>query len=101
MQVWVGGRQERVPPLRPCALQSLRGHTIHSRLRHRHTIHSALRHTIHSALRHGVPSCPLLLLLLRHLPSVLHQHIRHRSMPVLCRIRQCSAALKQRKKNAD
>ena len=76
MRVWVGGRQERVPPLRPCALQSLRGHTIHSGLRH--------RHTIHSALRHAVPSCPLLLL--RHLPSVLPQHIRHRSVPILSRI---------------
>ena len=88
MRVWVGGRQERVPPLRPCALQSLRGHTIHSGLRH--------RHTIHSALRHAVPSCPLLLL--RHLPSVLPQHIRHRSVPILCRKCQCRQPLRREKR---
>ena len=92
VRVWVGGRQEGVPALRPWRLQSLRGHTIHRGLRH--------RHTIHSALRHAVPSCPLLLLHLPsvHLPSVLKQQIRHRSMPILCRKCQCRAPLRKRKK---
>jgi hypothetical protein len=91
VQVWVGGRQEGVPPLGRRGLQSLRGHTIHSGLRH--------RHTIHSALRHAVPSCPLLLLLL-HLPSVLPQHIRHRSVPIVSRIGQGSPALRKDKRLA-
>ena len=82
MQVWVGGRQEDVPPLGHRGLQSLRGHTIHSRLRHRHTIHSALRHGMHcwrlallylsattSPLRApSAPSPPLRALFLSHMP---------------------------------
>ena len=86
MRVWVGGREEGVPALGPWVLQSLRGHTIHRGLRH--------RHTIQSALRHAVPSCALLL---RHLRSVLHQHIRHHSVSILCCICQCSQPLRTEK----
>ena len=82
VQVWVGGRQEGVPPLGRRGLQSLRGHTIHSRLRHRHTIHSGLRLGMHcwrlpllylsattSPLRApSAPSPPLRALLLSPMP---------------------------------